>query len=639
MNFQNPNILYTLLALLIPIIVHLFQLRKFQKTPFTNVKLLKELSLQTRKSSKIKKWLVLMMRLLAFTCIILAFAQPYFDKENINQKVKETVIYIDNSFSMKEKGEKGELLRISIQELLENFNNQEQVSVITNTKTFKNTNLSVIKNELINLDYTTKQLSYKTANLKASKLFNTQENSLKQLIYISDFQQNSNIDSTYYSKKYSTSLIQVLPVSKQNISIDSAYFKLKNTNTIQLNVVVTNQQQRLKNIPISLFNNDSLISKTSVALRQFKNTIQFDLPTQESLNLKVEIQEPYFKHDNTFYISRGKPAKQKVLTIGSAINNKFLTKIFTDDEFLLTQNENSAINYSNFNTQHLIILNEINTISEALIQNIKSFSEKGGIVICIPALNVNPKIYNQLTPVFSTETSIKTRLTKINFSHPILKNVFEKRITNFQFPTFNKHYHLKGYQSVILSFENGNPFLVHQPNYFMFSGSLSAENSNIKLSPLIVPTLYNIAKSSLKTSVSYHAVGVQNKIDIPIQLEQNEILQIQKGKFNYIPLQQIKGNKVSIETFEKPNTSGIYNVVSKNKKIKKLAYNYGKKESTIQYYNTKPLANSHINSSDSVPNRITELNLMSQVTSVWKWFIIFALVFLLFELLILKFFK
>ena len=59
-QFNNPKILYVLFALLIPILVHLFQLRKFQKTEFTNVKFLKEISLQTRKSSQIKKWLILL---------------------------------------------------------------------------------------------------------------------------------------------------------------------------------------------------------------------------------------------------------------------------------------------------------------------------------------------------------------------------------------------------------------------------------------------------------------------------------------------------------------------------------------------------------------------------------------------------
>ena len=63
MQFKNPELLFAFLLLVIPIIVHLFQLRKFQKTPFTNLKFLKEVTLQTRKSSQLKKWLVLLTRL------------------------------------------------------------------------------------------------------------------------------------------------------------------------------------------------------------------------------------------------------------------------------------------------------------------------------------------------------------------------------------------------------------------------------------------------------------------------------------------------------------------------------------------------------------------------------------------------
>ncbi|NNK28782.1 MAG: hypothetical protein HKP06_11155, partial [Flavobacteriaceae bacterium] len=37
MQFKHPELLYALLLLLIPIIIHLFQLRRFKETPFTNV--------------------------------------------------------------------------------------------------------------------------------------------------------------------------------------------------------------------------------------------------------------------------------------------------------------------------------------------------------------------------------------------------------------------------------------------------------------------------------------------------------------------------------------------------------------------------------------------------------------------------
>lgn len=115
MHFKHPEILYFLFLLVIPILVHLFQLRRFKKTYFTNVKLLKELQQQTHKTSTIKKWLLLATRLLLLTFLILAFAQPFFEAKESQQKQNELVILLDNSFSMQAKGENGELFKKAVQ--------------------------------------------------------------------------------------------------------------------------------------------------------------------------------------------------------------------------------------------------------------------------------------------------------------------------------------------------------------------------------------------------------------------------------------------------------------------------------------------------------------------------------------------
>jgi hypothetical protein len=106
MQFKHPEILYFLFLLVIPVLVHLFQLRKFKKEYFTNVKLLKELAIQTRKSSKIKKYLLLASRLLLLASLILAFAQPFFKAIDSENKNNELFVVVDNSFSMQAKDKK-----------------------------------------------------------------------------------------------------------------------------------------------------------------------------------------------------------------------------------------------------------------------------------------------------------------------------------------------------------------------------------------------------------------------------------------------------------------------------------------------------------------------------------------------------
>ena len=106
MQFKNLEILYFLALLIIPILVHLFQLQKFVKVPFTNVAFLQKIQQETRKSSHIKKWLILATRLLLLSAIIFAFSQPFISNKDYNKK-EHTFIYLDNSLSINTKGKKG----------------------------------------------------------------------------------------------------------------------------------------------------------------------------------------------------------------------------------------------------------------------------------------------------------------------------------------------------------------------------------------------------------------------------------------------------------------------------------------------------------------------------------------------------
>jgi hypothetical protein len=638
MQFNNPNILYALFALFIPVIVHLFQLRKFQKTAFTNVKILKELVVKTRKSAHLKKWLLLACRLLIFTCIILAFSEPSLTQKEIHLQKPETVFYIDNSFSNQEKGEKGELLKITIQELLENYPNDEKINIITNTQYFKHKTLNEIKTDLINLEYTPFQLDYKSIVLKAEQLFQSEAN--KQLICISDFQNRSTLDSSYFNSSYDTKLIQVLPVSKSNISIDTAYFSTQNTSSTYLNITVKKQHSNLKNVPISIYNNDSIISKTAVDLKDVLNTISISVPNTSRLNLKIHVTDQKCVNDNILFVSKSKPEKHQVLAIGTLEKNDFLSKIFTEDEFIFTQFTALNIDFSTLDNQHLIVLNELETISMALSKNLKTFSNHGGIIVCIPSEKGNLLDYNNLNNVFGNEDNNEVRLTKIHFSHPIFSNVFEKEISNFQYPTFKSHYKLKNYQNSLLTFENGNPLLVNNNNFYTFSSALNVKNTNFKQAPLIVPTLYNIAKNSLKPVIPYYVIGRENTIDIPIKLEKDEVLNLQKKNFSFTPLQQIKSEKVTLNIFKTPSESGLYTVTNRLQKTAfTLAFNYDKSESIMKYHDITTLENKHIKTDTSVVNTINSLNSIAQVATLWKWFVILAILFLLVELLILKYFK
>jgi hypothetical protein len=641
MQFKHPELLYALFLLVIPIIVHLFQLRKFKSVPFTNVQFLKELTIQTRKSSQLKKWLTLMTRLLLLACAIIAFAQPYLSNSDSFNTKSETVIYLDNSFSMQSPSVNGSLLNSAIQDIIENVDENEQISLFTNDANFTNTSLKAIKNDLIQLKHSPNQLAYDAAILKGKKLFSNDESSIKNLVLVSDFQQKSESLSALKDSLVNLKLVQLKPSNQSNISVDSIYVSKTTVENIELTVNLKNQGDAIETLPVSLYNDDKLIAKTSVNISD-KAITNFTIPVNTVFNGRIVIEDRNLQYDNTLFFNMDQREKINVLAINET-DDTFLNKIYTSDEFEYKSTAFSALNYNTLEQQNLIILNELKDIPNSLASTLKSFTDNGGSILIIPSSNVSLNNYNQLftkynLSIFGSSNSVEKKITTINFSHPLLTNVFDKRVNNFQYPKVNSFYtNARTSVGSILSFEDGMSFLSQSGNAYRFSAALNSENSNFKNSPLIVPVLYNIGKQSLKTGDLFYTIGEENTIDIATKLQQDDILTLVNGENSVIPLQKTYDNKVELITNTYPDVAGIISVKNKATFLKNLSFNFDRSESNLNYFDTQNIANTSVD--NSVASAISDIKSATNVNELWKWFVIFALIFLIIEMLILKFLK
>ncbi len=641
MQFKHPEILWALLLLLLPILIHLFQLRKFKKTPFTNVKFLQKVKSKSRKSNTLKKWLLLATRLLLLTALILAFAQPFFAKKTA-LAVKETVIYLDNSFSMQAKANNENLLNNAIQELLKHIPKNNTFSLFTNTNVYRNVTVKEIQNNLLATDYTTKQLTLDAIALKAKTLFTTKESTVKELIVISDFQQaiaskNITVDSTLHKH-----LVQLKPEATKNISIDSLYVVSSTPETTELIALLSSSYNTNETFPVSLYNHKKPIAKTATNFNNKKITkVSFSIQKKELINGKVEIKDNGLTYDNELFFTIGAKEKIKVTAISNS-ENSFLKQLFTEDEFLLTIAPYKSIDYSSLNTNNLIVLDGLTSIPNALTNILKAFVNDGGSVLIIPDNNTSIASYNQLTSNFYNTSFIEEiksdkKITSIAFSHPLYKNVFEKNITNFQYPKTSKSYKIKTTAPTLLAYEDGSPFLVGIDNFYLFTASIASENSNFKNSPLIVPTLYNIASNSLKISRLYHNVKNTSTIDVSRNLAKDNILKIKKEEQEFIPIQQSFANKVRLTFTDSPTKNGHYSIIDGDEEIQNISFNYIKNESYLNYIDINNLA--AISKQNTIASLFHKMESDASITKLWKWFIIFALLFICIEVLIQKYLK
>ncbi|CAM4111315.1 vWA domain-containing protein [Flavobacterium weaverense] len=642
MHFKHPEILYFLFALIVPILVHLFQLRRFKKEYFTNVRFLKALSIQSRKSSRIKKWLLLASRLLLLFCIIVAFAQPFFESKDSKNASNELYIILDNSFSMQAKGKKGELLKRAVQELLEETPENVNFSLITNSENYWNTDIKSIRNELQNLQYSASpfKLDNIMAKLKAHKTAFK-----KDIVIITDGigidqKQLKNIDD----KNFATFIIEKA-VPKNNVSIDSVFIQKTLDNFYEISIQLSGYGDNFEPTPISLYNNKSLIAKTTVTLENSKKNINFTIPKTD-FHGYASIEDNGLPYDNKYYFSISKPKKVNVISIGEAVKNNFLSRIYTADEFTFESSTLISLDYNKLEEQDVIVLNEVDDIPQALITTLISFIKKGGNLIVIPSAlcsisNLNSLLSNFGNLKFNSLENKEKLITKINFDHPIYSNVFEKKVVNFQYPKTNKSFSLTNTTPAILSYEDQSTFLTSINNGIgqiaVFSAPFNIENSNFLQSPLIVPTFYKLAMQNQNSGVNALIVGNSNSHVTTVTLNKDDILVVKGDENEFIPLQQILTNKVKMIFNDSPTQAGNYTIFNKKEKIENISYNYDRSESNLTLSSQNLLSN--YKTVESIKSLFDKLQTDRTDNQIWKWFVIFALLFLIIEMAIIRFVK
>ena len=650
MHFKYPAIFYFLFILIVPILIHLFNLKKFKKIEFTNVQFLKKISIETRKSSQVKKLLILATRLLCFTALIFTFSQPYLGNKKIEDN-RHYYIYLDNSESLNTNGNNGNLLKTATHDIIENSPENERYSLLTNDDLRINISKKELKKDLRNIQISNNITSFEDKINAIERELKNKSNDLYKILLISDFQYfTKKINNEFTNVTRPFSVVKLTSNVKNNISVDSVYISTYNTYEKVVSVVIKNQGDEKNDIPIALYNSSKLINKRSFSiLKNEEKILEFPIENFHQFKGKIQIDfNESFMFDNVFYFTINSSKKTSILTIGKSL--PYISKIFNSDEFDYSSASLQNLNYNSISSQQLIILNQIQSITKVLESSILKFIENGGNLLVIPNKNIELNTYNSFFKKINSGEILNKykdslKITTINFEHPLFRDVFTKEVRNFEYPAvaLNYTHNLKG--NAILMFENKTPFLHEVANSFskiyLFSSPLDIQSSNIVNSPIIVPTLYNMAKQSLELTKPYYILQKENTIEISKKIEKNEILKISNQKKSFIPSQINFANKVVLSTINEPKTAGFFDITLNRDTLNYLAYNNSPNESLLTFYdlNTVKKENKNITIFSSIKEYFKEINEKNKVQSLWRLFLAIAIVSLLLEVLILKFFS
>ncbi len=682
MTFLQPSFLWALTALALPVIIHLFNFRKYKKVYFTNVRFLRQVQIETKSKSRLRELLVLLFRTLLLAALVLAFSQPVIRTNNdagALAGMRYISLYIDNSFSMENIGRNGPLLdqaRQKAKEVVNAYNVQDKFQIITNEFLGKQQRFYDKQEALALID----EIRSTAAPRQLGQVIERQREWLhatnakaKKIVVFSDAQK-STFDLAQIQGKDSIpiSIVPFAPNLSNNVYIDTCWFEspVQQQGEIQhLRVRIVNEGEKTiesGSAQLTINNNQTALgSFTLLPGADVELRFSFECRTA-GLNFgTIKIDDYPVTFDDSFFFAFNSKLNIPVYLInGVNQTGEALTSLFNNDSlFTLFVGSESQINYSYFAKTEVILLNQLQDIPTGLISELQKFADKGGAILVLPPEELNRQAYAALMgglrlPSLEIADTNSLKTEKIELSSGFYSGVFEKLEAELNLPVIKRHY-LLGKNSrtdfeALLRLINGDILLgktkFKLADVYLFTSSLNQTSGSFSKHALFVPTFYRMCFTAIKQAPLFYTV-LENT---PIIFRQGNstaeapprIVSIDSA-VEVIPELRKTSHALQVFTRNQIRQPGHYKLMEGKLPIQALAFNYERLESDLSCYTLEELEairNKHqlnkVTFFNANENDFAEQVLQgSEPKRLWKLFIILALVFLLAESIVLRILK
>jgi hypothetical protein len=495
----------------------------------------------------------------------------------------------------------------------------------------------------------------------------------KTLFVLSDFQKsNANVEAIEPDSAVWTYLMPFKAEKTNNIVVDSCWFEVPGRKIGQaekLYVTIKNKStQAYQNIPIRLTVNDSLKAVANINMDAGQEIIQELNYTNNSQGVqlcKVEIDDYPIIFDNSYFLSYQVRGKMQALGILNPKENgsDYLKALFADDDLVGYDEmpENNVLVSQLKNYQCIFMVNN-QSISSGLKSELASYVENGGTLVIFPQRTTNYTEYNALLSAVNASTitafdTASVNISEINYNHELYRDVFKKQEQEADLPrikgTVNFAQQILNSETSILKFRNGKNALLSNSygkgTVYTFAFPLNPANFGFVRHMIFVPTLYNMVLYSGEHQVYAYSTDTDEPVVLNSNSTSGEITLVNlktKEEFK-TTIRNLGADKKQLVLDDLPKDAGHYLVKDGNDVIQSISYNHSRKESVPEFLNEKDL-NKLLqstafkqfqiieNPSENISETVQDL---SNGKQLWRYFAVLALLFLLCEVAIIRFWK
>ncbi|MBK9191003.1 MAG: BatA and WFA domain-containing protein [Crocinitomicaceae bacterium] len=378
MRFVSPEFLWASFLIAIPIIVHLFNFRRYKVVYFSRVKFLKEVTEDSKSGFKLKHLLVLISRILAILFLVFAFAQPFIPSSNQNNLENTSLIYIDNSYSMEAAGMDGNLLNESKNkaiELVKSFEKNEKVVLFTSdlsSDQFRFYSPDDVTESIKKINFSPRSTNLTTVlNSMIDLVSETEEKTNNRLFLFSDFQKTTTSLSDFKRAELPCYFYQPKAQQKENIFIDSVWFESPvhriNTPSDVYFRLQNHSEMAQQDLTVTLKIDDNQTAPKRISAEANSSvTGSFNFTDQtpgiKSGTLSVSTSQLYFD-DTYFFTYEIKDKVEILLVLNDNKTPKNLEQLYALDSYYHYESTTiGSLNQDHFKNKELIIMQNIDAI-------------------------------------------------------------------------------------------------------------------------------------------------------------------------------------------------------------------------------------------------------------------------------------
>jgi hypothetical protein len=488
------------------------------------------------------------------------------------------------------------------------------------------------------------------------------------IYHISDFQQSVSDYAMQRDSQFTLALVPVEAAEQNNISIDSAWFnspvRLLNEK-IPLVIQTTNRGKvNAENIRLSLQfdgQNRPLGSFNISAGESRLDTVWLTLDKAGWQPSTVSITDYPIQFDDTYYISFKVIPTIEVLVISKDKPSAAFPAAYSGmSTFKVMYQSADKISYDNWEDFDLIILDELPDLSSGLASSLEGYLKNGNNVLCFPHPDAQIDQYNALFQKLQISAMSRFILTEkqvgeIDLEAFPFKEVYEFDKSPMKLPETKGHFIFEksspSGEQIILKYRDGTSYLsafnINGGTFYRSASPLGeAFNSLINQSEIFIPLLYRLGISGGGNQPLSYVAGNEEQMNIPVKAySTDKVFKIKGEKGEFIPVQRFWGQKVNISFNNQIKEAGHFKVIDNQEKIlHTFAFNYNRLESDLSFFSYEELTEKwggffKIYTPGEAAILSASVSEQNQGITLWRYFLMAAIVFLLFESIILRWWK